>query len=181
MEIKKTITSIFMVPTLKVPRGTLKDKGFINGYSKTTSADSRYNDVIYVLFKPANLDKFSLFVASERQRTKSLLADYECIGGYVVLVYQLDPRFRKDFEIVRTGKYSTTSHEFQNVFPKTVKIEPFDREEISLQYRIFKKTKDLVKFWEDKFDLVFDAQQEIWHGYFEENETLDLAKIKAYA
>ena len=34
MGIKKNITSIFMVPTLKVPKDALMSNGFINGYTK---------------------------------------------------------------------------------------------------------------------------------------------------
>jgi hypothetical protein len=97
------------------------------------------------------------------------------------VVYLLDKKLTNDFDQVKRGQYSRTSVEYQNIIPKTVKIGVFEKEELSLQYRIFKKTKDLVIFWEDQFDVVFDPQQEIWYGFFEENETLNLAKIKAYA
>ena len=73
MEIKKTITSIFMVPTLKVPNGSLKANGFINGYVKDDRKEIQYEDSIYVLFKPVDLDKFREFLDNEYERTKSVI------------------------------------------------------------------------------------------------------------
>jgi hypothetical protein len=52
------------------------------------------------------------------------------------------------------------------------------KDEISLQYRVFNKTEDLVKFWEDKLGVEFDDNQEVWHGFDLEEETLDINKIK---
>jgi hypothetical protein len=60
-----------------------------------------------------------------------------------------------------------------------VKIQKdgFKRDEISLQYRVFNKTADLVKYWEDKLGVEFDEDQEIWHGFVIEDEILDIDKI----
>ena len=49
-----------------------------------------------------------------------------------------------------------------------------------MQYRVFNKTEDLVKFWEDKLGIELPNDVEVWHGFFEENETLDLDKIKEH-
>ena len=182
MEIKKTITSIFMVPTLGVPRGALVENGFINGYSKDDSKDVQYENSIYLLFKPKNLDKFREFLDSEYERTKSIIDDYDYEDGYVVVVYELDKKFSKDFDLVRKGKYSKTSKPFQALFPKVIKLvrNGLHKDEISLQYRVFNKTEDLVKFWEDKLDVEFDEDQEVWHGYIEEDEVLNIEKLKEY-
>ena len=140
------------------------------------------SDAIYLLFKPTDSEKFKNLIQIEYNRKGSTIIDhYDYIGGYTVVVYLLDKKLCSDFEQVKKGKYSKTSTEYQNIIPKTVKIGLFEKEEMSLQHRIFNKTKDLVKYWEDKFDLVFDDQQEIWHGYFEEKETLNLETIQAYA
>jgi hypothetical protein len=182
MEIKKTITSIFMVPTLGVPRGALVENGFINGYSKDDSKDVQYENSIYLLFKPKNLDKFREFLDSEYERTKAIVDDYDYEDGYVVVVYELDKKFSKDFDLVRKGKYSKTSKPFQALFPKVIKLvrNGLHKDEISLQYRVFNKTEDLVKFWEDKLDVEFDEDQEVWHGYIEEDEVLNIEKLKEY-
>ena len=61
MEIKKNITSIFIVPTLGFPKDSLKSNGFINGYIKDEGKDAEYENSIYLLFKPENLDRFREF------------------------------------------------------------------------------------------------------------------------
>ena len=89
-------------------------------------------------------------------------------------------KFKKDFLLVREGLYSRTSKDFQALFPKVVKIKKggVQRDEISLQYRVFNRTEDLVKFWEDKLDVQFDDDQEVWHAFELENETLNIKNIK---
>jgi hypothetical protein len=54
------------------------------------------------------------------------------------------------------------------------------KDEITLQYRIFNKTEDLINFWEESLDVQFDKDQEIWYGFEEKNETLNLEKLKNY-
>jgi putative IMPACT (imprinted ancient) family translation regulator len=182
MEIKKTITSIFMVPTLKIDRKKLATNGFINAYSKDVKQEVEYKDAIYILFKPNDLDIFRAFLAEEYERTDQVVEDYDYPDGYVVIIYKLDNKFKKDFELVKLGKYSLTSKKFQEIFPKTVTIikDRFAKEEISLQYRIFNRTEDLVKFWEERLAVVFDNDQEVWYGFDEEKEVLDIDKIKEY-
>jgi hypothetical protein len=182
MEVKKTITSIFMVPTLKVPKDALKDNGFINGYVKDGSREVQYENCIYLLFQPTDLDKFREFLDSEYERTKSLIDDYDYEKGYVVIVYQLDSKFVKDFDLIKTGKYSKTSTAFQALFPKVIKIKKngLHKDEISLQYRVFNRTEDLIKFWEEKLGVEFEDDQEVWHGFQEENEVLNIEKLKEY-
>jgi hypothetical protein len=184
MEIKKTITSIFMVPTLKVPKDALKSNGFINAYIKDADKDVQYEDSIYLLFKPENLDKFREFLDSEYERTKNVIEDYDYEDGYVVVVYQLNKKYKKDFMLVKEGKYSKTSDEFQKLFPKVVKIfrNGLNKDEISLQYRIFNKNEDLVEFWEEKLGIhlqsVIGKDFEVWEGWDEIKEVLEINKIK---
>jgi hypothetical protein len=180
MEVKKTITSVFMVPTLKIPKDALKDNGFINGYVRDGNREVQYENCIYLLFQPKDLDKFREFLDSEYERTKSVIDDYDYQDGYVVVVYQLDPKFKKDFGLIREGLYSRTSSSFQALFPKVIKITKngLHRDEISLQYRVFNRTEDLVKFWEDKLGVEFDDDQEVWHGFELDKETLNIQKLK---
>lgn len=182
MEIKKTITTIFMVPTLKVPKDLLNNNGFINGYIKDVDKefDYPYSKYIYLLFKPKDLDKFRDFLDSEYERTEDLIEDYDYEDGYVVLIYKLNEKYEKDFRLIRNGKYSKTSKEFQNIFPKAIKIivDGKHRDELSLQVRIFKKTEDLKTFWEDELNVRFNDDQEVWEGWDIERETLNINKIK---
>jgi hypothetical protein len=182
MERKHTITSIFIVPTLSIGKDKLLDNGFVNGYIKDNKRDIQYENAVYLLFKPENLDKFRNFLDNEYERTKSIIDDYDYEDGYVVVVYEINPRLKGDIELVKQGKYSQTSPAFQGSFPKVVQIKKngLRRDEISLQYRVFNKTEDLVKFWEDKLGIELPDDVEVWHGFFEEDESLDLDKIKEH-
>lgn len=182
MERKHTITSIFIVPTLSIGREKLIDNGFVNGYIKDGMRDTQYENAVYILFKPENLDKFRVFLDKEYERTKSIIDDYDYEDGYVVVVYEINSKLKNDIELIKQGKYSKTSPAFQGIFPKVVKIKKngLHKDEISLQYRVFNKTEDLVQFWEDKLGIELPEDLEVWHGFFEEFETLDLNKIKEY-
>lgn len=180
MDIKKTITSIFIVPTLSIGKEKLADNGFINGYIKDIRKDVQYENSVYLLFKPENLDKFKVFLDTEYERTKQIIDDYDYEEGYVVVIYQLSPRISADIELIKLGKYSKTSAKFQQIFPKIIKImvNGYSKDELSLQYRVFNKTKDLKKFWEEKIGMELDDDMEVWTGFIKDKEILNLDKIK---
>ena len=180
MERKHTITSIFIVPTLSIGKDKLIDNGFVNGYIKDGKRDIQYENAVYLLFKPTDLDKFREFLDGQYEKTKSIIDDYDYEDGYVVVVYEINPRLKNDVELIKQGKYSQTSKKFQEIFPKVVKIRKngLSRDEISLQFRVFNKTEDLVQFWEDKLGVELDEEMEVWHGFFDEFEILDITKMK---
>lgn len=176
MRIEKTITTIFIVPTLKTPKNSLKLNGFINGYVKDSNHFNEYKNCVYLLFKPDNLDTFRKFVNEEYESNRKIIEDYDYPGGYVVIVYELDLLYSKDFDLVKQGNYSKTSKEFQNLFPKVLKlfVNNLHRDELSLQYRIFNKTNDLIEFWEKKLEVKFNSNMEVWEGWDEEKEILNI-------
>lgn len=180
MKLQKTITSIFIVPTLSIGKDKLDDNGFVNGFIKDGEREVQYDNCIYLVFKPDNLNKFRDFLDVEYERTKQIIDDYDYPDGYVVIVYKLNSRLDSDIELIKQGKYSQTSEAFQKIFPKIVKVKKngLMRDEISLQYRIFNKTEDLKKFWEEKLGVDFDDDMEVWSTFVEENETFTLTKIK---
>ena len=94
MERKHTITSIFIVPTLSIGKEKLLDNGFVNGYIKDNKRDIQYENAVYLLFKPENLDKFRNFLDNEYERTKSIIDDYDYEDGYVVVVYEINPKLK---------------------------------------------------------------------------------------
>jgi hypothetical protein len=182
MERKHTITSIFIVPTLSIGKEKLTDNGFVNGYIKDGNRDVQYENAVYLLFKPDNLDKFRDFLVGEYDRTKSIIDDYDYEDGHVVVVYEINSRLKSDIDLIKQGKYSQTSKKFQEIFPKVVKIKKngISRDEISLQYRVFNRTEDLIQFWEDKLGVELPKDVDVWYGFFEEFETLNFKNIKEY-
>jgi hypothetical protein len=180
MEPKKTISSTFFVPSLKINKDNLLKSGYINAYFKDDNKDIQYEDCVYLLFKPENLRDFRQFLEEEYERTSNIIEDYDYGGGFVVVVYRLNPRYKKDFDLIRRGQYSHTSKSFQSEFPKTIKIPNglSYKEEISIQFRIFNKTADLKDFWEQKINVKFDDSQEVWYEFNEEKETLTYKKLE---
>ena len=74
------------------------------------------------------------------------------------------------------GKYSKTSKNFQKSFPKVIKLmkNGLHRDELSLQYRIFNKTNDLIEYWQDKLGITYwEEDMEVWPEFKIENETLN--------
>jgi hypothetical protein len=180
MELKKTVTRIFMLPTLNIDREKLKSNNFLNAYIKDARKDVQYENCVYLLFHPSDMDLFRDFLNGEYEKEDKVIDDYDYEDGYVIVVYKLDKKFNKDFELIKLGKYSLTSESFQSQFPKIIKlmVNGLHKDELSLQYRIFNRTEDLIKFWEDKLDVKFSEDQEVWEGFFEDKETLNLNNIK---
>lgn len=184
-ERKHTISTIFLVPTLKIPKDLLINNGFINGYVEEESGEHNYLFSVHLLFKPKNIDKFREFLEGEYERTKDVIEDYD-YEDYVVIVYKLNKKFKEDFKLIHEGKYSHTSSEFQNLFPASKKIMTQDglhRDEISLQVRIFKKTEDLKEKWIEELGMtnkinIWKDEYEVWFDFDIEKETLNVNKLK---
>jgi hypothetical protein len=164
-----------MLPTIKLPILKLKKAGFLDSYLKDDMSDIKYKNCIYLLFKPNDIDLFKDFLDSEYERTKQIIEDYDYEGGFVVVVYKLSQKWKEDFNLIKQGKYSQTSDGFQKVFPKVIKLmkNGLHRDELSLQYRIFNKTNDLIEYWQDKLGITYwDEDMEVWSEFKIENETL---------
>ena len=180
MSLAKTITTIFLVPTLGITKESLLGNGFINAYMKDDLQDNQYPvDVIFLLFKPNDLNKFREFLISEYSRTTDIIDDYDYQGGYVVVVYKLRDSIKNDILLIKQGLYSKTSEGFQMLFPKTVEIKRGGtvKKEVSLQRRIFKKSPDLREYWENKIGQHINPDQEVWETFSEEKEVLNLKNI----
>ena len=178
--LRKTSTSIFIVPTLKIDRNKLRDNNFINAYIRDIKKEVQYENAAYLLFKPEDFEDFNDFVDGEYDRTPNIIDDYDYDGGFIVLVYTLNPKYMEDFNLIKKGRYSKTSEEFQELFPKVIKVikNGLHKDEVSLQHRIFNKSEDLKEYWESKIAIDFNNEMEVWEGFDEKHETLDIDKIR---
>lgn len=175
-----TINRIFMVPTLKLPGMHDNNHGFINAYHKDLRRDVQYEDAVYLLFRPVDIDRFREFLESEYERTDSVIEDYDYEDGYVVVVYKLNPYYKPDFDLIREGKYSKTSKEFQELFPKKVRVKDDDgfiTHEDALAIRIFERREELKEYWEEITETCIPEDMEVWDEYNDEKESMDLDKI----
>jgi hypothetical protein len=173
-KMRKSITTIFMVPTLKIGIDTLKENGFINAFIKDKINPEKHEDCIFLVFHPESPSKFRKFLNLEYDRTNAIIYDYDCPNGFVVVVYKLDPKFENDFLLIRQSKYSKTSPLFKAQFPEKVEVEIEGemRKEFSLQYRIFNKTQDLIDYWSKENFFIYKTGQEIWYNFSVDSEVL---------
>jgi hypothetical protein len=178
-----------MVPLLKIPKDQMRLNNFINAYIKNSDRDVEYSEnTIHLLFCPENIDRFREFLISEYKRCECIIEDYDYFNNkFIVVVYKIDDKFKEDIELIKSGKYSKTSQDFQNEFPKNITIieKGFHKNEVSLQYRIFNKTEDLIDFWNTKLEIdissLFENNDfEVWEGFQIDRETLTLNKLKEY-
>jgi hypothetical protein len=91
----------------------------------------------------------------------------------------LNKKWKRDYDLVMKGEYSKTSFLFQEAIPKVVKIlkNGLHRDEMSLQHKIFRKSEDLRKYWEEELNISLPKDVEYWEGWTEERETLTENKV----
>lgn len=180
---EKTITNIFMVPTLGIPREELIDNNLINAYLGDINKEEYHeDDVVFLLFKPNDIKKFRAFVDKQYNLQKGIIDDYDYDDGYVVLVYVLDMiNFGDDFDLIKDSKYSKTSSKFKNQFNKTVKLinRPGQPEKTSLQWLIFTKDESLIDYVQEIIgsDIISKYNLEVWPAFDPKKEVLDIDNI----
>ncbi len=177
---EKTISSIFIVPTLGINKESANSNGFINAFINDQNSIKKYEDCVFLLYRPKYFSRFRKFINDEYNRTRAIIDDYDYSNGFVVVVYRLNPKLGSDFQLIKQGKYSKTSIEFQDLFPKKVEIVKDNKkiEEVSLQYRIFKKTADLESYWKTKNFNTYMPGDEIWFDFKENAEILNESTLK---
>jgi hypothetical protein len=163
--LKTTATSMFVMPLLGINRKELELHGLENAYIKDEILGFDYNHAIYILFKPPLLDKFNNFIEGERTRGAQIIDEYDYPEGWVMLVYQWPEKWKKDVDIVLTGKFSKVSEEFKCVTPEFVErtLGGFRTKKLSTQHQIYQKTDLLKNYWKEKYDLDLDKEDECWH------------------
>lgn len=174
MNKKATISSIFLAPILGNDRTTLEKYGFINAYIKDSKKEVDYEEALFLLFKPPKMDQFNVFLEDQYEKN-TILEDYDYDGGYVVVVYLLDPTYKKDYQLIKQGKYSKTSKAFQNLFPAQKEVKGKLLE--TLQWRVFNKVDSIKKHWEEKINVDFPNDWELWDKWEEDKEILDIDKL----
>lgn len=181
---EKTITSIFIMPTLGINREDLYKNKFLNAYLGDIDKEEYHEEnVVFLLFKPKDLKVFKEFLDYEYENS-SIIDDYDYEPGYVVLVYNLNPNLESDFSLILQGKYSKVSDEYKELFPvRVINYSKKGNPTIeAIQPLIFNKDIRLLKFWErdlnDENDVIRRNNLEIWPGFDQKKEILDIEKIK---
>jgi hypothetical protein len=178
MSLEKTITSMFLVPTLGLDKTLLNQYNYLNSYSDLKDKEIDYDPhVVYILFKPNSKILFKDFLNNLYKYNNSILEDFNLDNDFVVVVFQLNEEFNIDYELIKISKYSKTSKKFQNLFPETVLKQNSKGVRKSLQTLVFNKDKSLVDYWEKKIGSEFTEDMEVWYSFDPEKEILDFEQI----
>lgn len=178
--IEMTVTNLFLVPPLSIGRERLRLQNLIDAYIKDAGSDLEYTDVVYLLFKPDDMELFQEFVEEERQRTDLLIDEYDYAGGFIVLVYKTHPEDKEDIELIFKGQYSKISQRYKKKIPAVVKqvIRGLHKDSISLQYEIIAKSQNVKDWWKKELDIDIPEGSEVWSIPDLEKETLYIDKIR---
>lgn len=181
---KKTCSTIFLLPGIGLKRQSLLKQGFVSAYIDDATHDVHYENAVYLLYKPAQIEEFQTFLQAEYKRTPLLVEDYDYPGGYVVTVYKFPEDFLREYDLFLRGKYSKFRKKYIDLFP--TRVEVYDsktnsvKDKFSLQYHIFNRTNALRKFWEEKLgyeDNGLPEDLEYWSIPDVKKETLNINEL----
>jgi hypothetical protein len=174
---KKNCTTIFLLPGIGHTRQKLLPYGFLAAYLDDINHEVHYEESVYLLFKPEDVSAFQKFLEDEYKKSSLIVEDYEYRGGYVVVVYKIDPRYLPEYGLFLEGKYSKFSSGYIALFPSEI-TSPTPKgvgAKPSLHYHIFNRTKEIRGYWEKKIGQDLPVDMEMWSSPDMEKEVLDIA------
>lgn len=176
---KSTVTTVFIVPVLKIGRKKLNGVGFIDGFLFNGEEQMVYDNCVHLLFRPTSMNKFTDFLLDEKERGAEIVDENDYSSGLVLITYKLPGRFKEDIHKIWLGKYSEVSQAYRDMIPSTVKkdIDGILVTYASAQHMVFNKDPVLKKKLEEELQVKIDPQQELWTKPNLERETF---KIKNY-
>lgn len=150
---KKTYSTIFLLPAMKLDKAILEKYGFVNCYWGDKGHDIEYKNALYILLEPASFDaELAEFVGSQKLNT-DFLEDYDVGENQIMLVYKFPKQYEKEYKYFKTGEYSKFSKTYVNgCFPMTKQEYKDGRSRtISTVFSgIFNKEEWLREYWEKK-------------------------------
>lgn len=177
---KISATNLFVVPILGIGREKLLGVGFVEAFVKDELRELEYENAVYLLFRPEKWDEFNVFVEEQRERKAPIVDEYVYSDGWAVLVYQYPKKFKRDVDILMTGKFSKVSAEFKAAHNKWYKVSSINgvvQEEMTNQWLIFTKDERVKDYWKKELDLNFDKDDEVWL-FYPSREVLNEASLK---
>lgn len=180
--VKSNCTTAFLVRPLGIDKSALDENGFVAAYlGDINKPEIRHEKGIFMLFKPPSMALFEDFLQMEKHRTYNIVEDYDYEGGFVIVIYLLEDEFSEDYEKFLLGQYSKFSKKFKATFPRTIKVRDNlgrIKNEEPWQWKVFKKDKELRRYWEEEFDTPFTGDMEVWRVPNLEEEQLNINKIR---
>ena len=176
---KISATNLFIVPILNIGREKLLKVGFVEAFIKDELRELKYENAVYLLFKPINWEEFNMFLEEQREMRMPLVDEYHH-GEWAVVVYQFPKQWQRDVDILMTGKFSQVSRRYKDLIPYWHKGSDGKGgfiEEVTNQHLIYNKSQKVKDYWKKELDLDFEEQDEVWCMYFE-REVLNEVSLK---
>ena len=175
-----TASNLFMVPLLSIPRYKLNIHGLINSFLINGESEEQIENVLYLLFTPPNIDKFNDFIEQEKEEVGLIIvSEQDFPPNFVLLGCKLPEEFKDDYKLFWEGKFSQMSKDFKNRIPDKVRMSSGNGKTIaktSIQHMIFEKNPELRLHWENRLDVIFTDDLELWSIPDTEKETFKLFK-----
>jgi hypothetical protein len=179
---KWTYTSLFLVRGLDLNILELKKIGFINAFIDDVAHEPHWENCVYLLFKPEEMDEFNYWHTQEQERSELLVEDYDYEDGYIVLVYKFPEEYLREYQLFFTGDYSMFRKSYTDKFPQILEEKNqygmITGQKKSIYNHIFNRTEELKKMWEKKLDVELGEDAEYWSVPNLDKERLDINKIK---
>lgn len=149
---KKTYSTIFLLPAMKMDKKVLDKYGFVNCYWGDKGHDVEYKFALYILVEPSLDSDFKAFVEAESKK-EEFLEDYDVGENQVMLVYKFPKQYEKEYKYFKVGEYSKFSKKYvEGCFPMTKKENKDGKTRTisSVFSGIFNKEEWLKEYWERK-------------------------------
>lgn len=175
-----TASNLFMVPLLSIARYKLNIHGLINSFLINGESEEQLENILYLLFTPPNTDKFNDFIEQEKEESGLVVvSEQDFPPNFVLIGCKLPEEFKEDYKLFWEGKFSKMSKDYKDRIPDKVRMSGGNGKTIaktSIQHMIFEKNAELRIHWENRLDVVFSDDLELWSIPDPEKETFKLFK-----
>ncbi len=148
-----TKSTLFLLPMIEDVLGPYyKSYGFQNVYLSDHQYETIHENCLYVLYKP----RFTqAYIAYETKLEEHVLCtDIYDVGdkrGRVMFVFKIPSKFKNDFLLFKTGKYSKFSKEYKSLFKKGSNI-----------HKVVWRSLELKSYWEKRLNTKLPKENEVW-------------------
>lgn len=156
----------------------LREYQLIDSYLRDSDREDLTGNLLFVLFRPDDMEFFELFLYTESSQNVNFMEDYNYAGGYIVLVYKIPDKMKDDFEKFKLGQYSKFSKETKSLFKKSTGVRKGFEPLTTLQWDVFSKSSALRKDLEKFVGETLPDDIELYGIPDIEKETLTISKFK---
>jgi hypothetical protein len=158
--VKKSKTTLFLLPLLQLDWFELQENGFVNAYLGDDDYEIICDNHLFLLFNPY---KFTVGFENfcQKLRDNPLFSlEYDCPNyenGKVMFVFGIPSEYQHILPNFKKGEYSKMDKRYVNkFFPKYIDSK------VSIRWKVFYKDPSLKAFWEEKLAVEIAADKELW-------------------